>query len=290
MVVEAIPGSAAEIILGEGTTDADVAALEAELGLDDPFVVQYSRWLGNALRGDFGNSLIDNTPVAALLREAYPVTLSLTLGGMLIGVSMGLILGIIAGLQPGSTTDRVVTLFASTTVAMPGFVLAILLAAGFAVRLDWFPAIGFEPLSDGFGGWLSHITLASIALGIPSSALIARQTRSSMSNVLQSSYIRAARAMGVPRLRIVREYALKNAMIPVLTVIGFRLAVVVGQAFVVESVFNMRGLGTLLVRAIQEQNIYVVQAVIVIVASFIVMANLLIDIGYSWLNPKVRVS
>ncbi|MEM7342937.1 MAG: ABC transporter permease [Chloroflexota bacterium] len=289
LVVQSIPGSIAEEILGEGVSDEDVEALEAELGLDAPLPVQYLRWLGNALTGDLGISLNNNVPVTTLLNEAYPVTLSITIGGMIVGVILGLSFGILAGLSPGSFTDRFVTFLASTTVAIPGFVLAMLLAIFLALRLGWFPVIGFTPPSEGIVDWLLSITLPSIALGIPSSALIARQTRSAMSNVLQSSYIRAARAMGVPRGQIVREYALKNAMIPVLTVIGFRLAVVIGQSFVVEQVFSMRGIGSMMVEAIRQQNVYVVQAVIVIVAVFVVGANLLIDIGYTWLNPKVRL-
>ena len=289
-MVSLMPGSIAEIILDAGATPEAIAELEAEMGLDRPFVVQYLDWLGKALQGDFGRSLFFMAPVTTLIGESWPVTASIVLGGMIVGIVLGLFLGIVAGLQPGSLLDRISTVGASVGVSMPSFWLALMLAILLAVRYKIFPVIGYTPFAENPLEWLRSITLASLALGIPSAALIARQMRSSMANVLQTSYIRAQRAMGLGRWQIVSQHALKNAMIPVVTVIGFRLAVVVGQAFIVENVFFMPGLGKQLATAVQQQDVIFVQGGVIIVAAFIVFANMFIDILYGFLNPKVRVS
>ena len=285
-----MPGSIALIILDSGATAEGIAELEAEMGLDRPFIVQYLDWLGNALQGDFGDSLFFTASVRELIADSWPVTASIVLGGMIVGVALGLFLGIVAGLQPGSLLDRLSTVGASVGVAIPAFWLAMMLVILLGVRYEIFPVIGYTPFSESPLGWLRSITLSSLAMGIPSAALIARQMRSSMANVLQSSYIRAQRAMGLGRWQIVTRHALKNAMIPVITVIGFRLAVVVGQAFIVENVFLLPGLGRQLATAVQQQDIIFVQGGTIVVAAFIVFANMFIDIIYGFLNPKVRVS
>lgn len=289
-MVSLMPGSVASIILDAGATPEAVAALEAKMGLDKPFFVQYFIWLGNALRGDLGDSLFFSAPVQDIIAESWAVTASIVTGGMLVGVTLGLFLGIVAGLRPGSLLDRFSTIGASFGVAIPSFWLAMLLAIFFGLKLGLFPIIGYTPFAESPLGWLQSITLASFAMGIPSAALIARQMRSSMANVLQSSYVRAQRAMGLSRWQIVTRHALKNAMIPVITVIGFRLAVVVGQAFIVENVFFLPGVGKQLATAVQQQDIIFVQGGTILVAAFIVFANMFIDIVYGFLNPKVRVS
>ncbi|MEM7128376.1 MAG: ABC transporter permease [Chloroflexota bacterium] len=289
-MVHLMPGSIASIILDAGATTEAIAELEAEMGLDRPFFVQYFDWLGNALQGDFGRSLFFSAPVTTLVVQSWPVTASIVLGGMVVGISLGLFLGVVAGLQPGSWLDRISTVGASVGVALPSFWLALMLAILLAVRYKIFPVLGYTPFVEAPLEWLRSIGLSSLALGIPSAALIARQMRSSMANVLQSSYIRAQRAMGLGRWQIVSRHALKNAMIPVVTVIGFRLAVVVGQAFIVENVFVLPGLGRQLATAVQQQDIIFVQGGVILVAAFIVFANMFIDILYGFLNPKVRVS
>ena len=285
-----MPGSIATIILEAGATPEAIAELEAEMGLEQPFFMQYFDWLGNALQGDFGQSLFFSAPVTKLIGQSWSVTASIVTGGMIIGIALGLFLGIIAGLQPGSLLDRISTVGASIGVALPSFWLAMMLAIMLGVRWEIFPVVGYTRFAESPAGWLRSITLASLAMGIPSAALIARQMRSSMANVLQSSYIRAQRAMGLGRWQIVARHALKNAMIPVVTVIGFRLAVVVGQAFIVENVFFMPGLGKQLATAVQQQDVIFVQGGVLMVAAFIVFANMFIDILYGFLNPKVRIS
>ncbi|MFK7801005.1 MAG: ABC transporter permease [Anaerolineae bacterium] len=289
-MVHLMPGSIAMIILDAGATEEGIAALEAEMGLDRPLVVQYFDWLGSALQGDLGRSLFFTAPVRELISDSWTVTASIVLGGMVVGVTLGLFLGVVAGLRPGSVLDRVSTIGASVGVALPAFWLAIMLALLLGVRWNIFPVIGYTRFSESPLGWLNSIALSSLAMGIPSAALIARQMRSSMANVLQSSYIRAQRAMGLSPWHIVTRHALKNAMIPVITVIGFRLAVVVGQAFIVENVFVLPGLGRQLATAVQQQDVIFVQGGTIVVAAFIVFSNMFIDIIYGFLNPKVRVS
>ena len=254
------------------------------------FSCNISDWLSDALKGDLGRSLFFTAPVRELIAESWPVTASIVLGGMIVGVALGLFLGIVAGLQPGSFLDRISTVGASVGVAVPAFWLAMMLVILLGVRWKIFPVIGYTHFSESPTGWLYSIALSSLAMGIPSAALIARQMRSSMANVLQSSYIRAQRAMGLGRWQIVTRHALKNAMIPVVTVVGFRLAVVVGQAFIVENVFLLPGLGRQLATAVQQQDIIFVQGGTIVVAAFIVFANMFIDIIYGFLNPKVRIS
>ena len=288
-MVDLMPGSFAQNFLGSGATPDAVAELEAELGLNRPFVARYADWLGSAVQGDLGQSLNFNAPVATLISESWAVTASLVVGGMVVGVTLGLLLGIVAGLRPGSLADRFSTVVASVVAAIPSFWLGMLLAVFFAVRWDLFPVVGYTPLTESPVGWLHSITLPSLALGIPSAALIARQMRSSMANVLQSSFVRAQRAMGLRPWQIVSRHALKNAMIPVITVIGFRLAVVIGQAFIVEIVFVMPGMGRQLADAVQQQDLIYVQGAVLVVAAVIVTANMFIDIFYGYLNPKVRI-
>ena len=287
-MVDLMPGSYAQNFLGSGATPDAVAELEHELGLDRPFVTRYIDWLGDALTGDLGRSLHFNAPVETLIAESWGVTASLVVGGMVVGVALGLFLGIIAGLRPGSLTDRISTVTASVIAAIPSFWLAMILAIFFAVRWDLFPVLGYTSPTEDPVEWLRSITLPSLALSVPSSGLIARQMRSSMANVLQSSYIRAQRAMGLTRWQIVTRHALKNAMIPVVTVIGFRLAVVIGQAFIVEIVFVMPGMGRQLADAVQGQDLIYVQGGVLVVAAVIVTANMFIDVLYGLLNPKVR--
>lgn len=300
LMVEAMPGSAAEVILQDGATPEAVADLEEARGFDDPLFQQYGRWLSGALRGDLGESWLFNSSVTELYLDKLPRTLVIGFGGLLIGTALGVGLGVAAGLRPGSFADRASTILASAAVAVPAFWFAMMLAiyfggisSIFGLRLDWFPVSGYVPLfgEDGINltGWLHSIALPSVALGIPSSALIARQMRSSMAQVLQTPYIRAQRAMGLSRWQILTRHALKNAMIPVMTAIGFRLAVVIGSAFVVEQVFTLQGAGTTLINAVNNQDMPVVQGGVMLIAILIVSFNLLIDLSYAWLNPKVRI-
>ncbi len=284
------PGSAAETLLGEAATAENVAALEAELGLDAPYWIQYGRWLQGAITGDLGTSLRTGRPVWTMVFEKLPITLAITIGGMSIGIIGGVGAGIVAALYAGSWLDRVTIISAATGMAVPSFWLALALSIVFAVQLRWFPAIGYTPFREDGVAWARALVLPSLALGLPASALIARQMRSALRAVLEATYIRAARASGASPWRVIWHHALRNALIPVVTVIGFRVAVVLGSAFVVEQVFALPGMGTMLVTAVLEQDIPLIQGAVMILAILIVLTNLLVDISYAWLNPKVRVA
>jgi peptide/nickel transport system permease protein len=288
LMIHLIPGSAAAVILGEAAAPEHVAALEAELGLNDPLYIQYARWMGRALQGDLGNSLINGRPVVAAISARLPVTLALAAGGLSVGLLLGLTTGIVAGIYPGSLLDRLSVMLASLGLAVPTFWLALLLAAGFAVELDWFPAIGYTPFRESPLGWLHSLVLPALALGLPSSALIARQMRSSLRSVMQMPYIRAARATGVDGRHLISRHALRNALIPVMTIIGFELTRLIGGAFLVEQVFALPGMGSLVITAVLERDLPLVQGVVLVTAALVVLINLLVDISYGWLNPRVR--
>lgn len=290
LLLHIVPGSVTGIILQENASPEAVAALEAELGLNDPLPLQYGRWLWAALQGDLGNSLRNDQPVIEALGQRLPVTLTIAIGGMLIAVVLGITTGIVAALRPRSWLDRGITVLTSLGSALPAYFLAMILVVLFAIQLDWFPAVGYTPPHRDFGDWLQSITLPCLALGIPSAAWISRQTRSAMLGVMQTTYIRAARASGIPFSRLLRRHALRNALIPVVTTIGLRFSVVLGIAFVVEQVFGLPGVGELLVRAVLDQDIPVVQGGVMAIGVLVILANTLVDLSYAWMNPKVRLS
>lgn len=289
-MIHLIPGSAAVVILDDAASPENVAALEAELGLDDPLPIQYARWISGVAQGDLGTSLINKRPVQDALWQRFPVTLSLMLGALCISVTLGLGIGIVAGLRPGSFVDRLAVTLASLGMAIPHFWFALMLVVWFAIERRWFPSIGYTPLTEEPLEWLHGLIMPWISLGLPASALIARQTRSALISVMQSSYIRAARAAGMDGWHLVWHHALRNALIPVMTVIGFRIVILIGGSFVVEQVFALPGIGSLIVQAVLERDIPVVQGIVLMVAVLIVLTNLIIDISYGWLNPKVRMS
>ncbi len=289
-LIDLIPGSAAEVMLQDAATPENVAILEERMGLNDPIWQRFFRWMSRAVVGDFGNSVLTERPVTEMLIERIEPTLAIAVGGMILGIILGLFGGILAGLYPGSFLDRSITIITASFVGIPGFLLGIVLIIYFSLQLGWFPAIGYTPIQEDFFGWLNSITLPCFALAIPTAALVSRQMRSSMSNVLQSRYVQAARAGGIPRWRVVSRYALRNAMIPVVTVIGFRIAVVLGSTFVIEVVFNIGGVGRLLIKSVLDQDVPVIQGGLILVALIVAISGILIDLSYAWLNPKVRLS
>lgn len=289
VLVHMVPGSAAAAILRDQATEENIRELEAELGLDDPLVVQYGNWLAGAMHGDLGDSFRGYS-VSDAIAERLPVTLSITTGGLLVAVVLGVGSGILAALYPRTLLDRSIMVFTSLGNALPAYFLAFLLVLAFAIQNNWFPAVGYIPFERDPAGWLRTITLPALALGIVSSALISRQTRSAMMDVLQSNYIQSARAMGIPARRIIWSHALRNALIPVLTIIGLRYSVMLGTAFVVEQVFAMPGLGDLLVRAVLNKDIPIVQGGVMVIGAIVVLANTAIDISYVQFDPKARLT
>ena len=290
LLLQLIPGSAAGIMLGESATAENIAVLEAKLGLNDPLPQQYIRWLADVSKGDFGNSLFTGHPVWKTVQERLPPTISISFGALLFALIFGLLLGVLAAVRPGSILDRITTVGATIGISVPYFWVAALFSIYFSVKLGWFPAIGYVPIEESLFEWARCLVLPCIALGITSSAVIARQMRGALVEVLQSDYIRAARATGVPERRVLFKHGFKNAMIPVMTIIGFQIPVILGGAFVIEIVFAIPGLGSLTINSVLDQDIPVVQCVVLLTGFIIVLTNLFVDISYSWLNPKVRVS
>jgi peptide/nickel transport system permease protein len=286
-------GSVAEEILQEGAGDPEaVAALEAELGLDKPLPVRFVTWLGHAIRGDFGHSLLfRDATVSELISERIWPTLSIVAVGLVIGSLLGIAFGLLSALRPGGRTDRSLSVISAVMIATPGFVLGILLIIVFAVRLGWFEPTGYSwPGEDGWWAWLKSLVLPGIALAFPIVAIVQRQLRSSMTNALNSRYVLAARARGLPSSHIVRHHAMRNAMIPTVTVIGFQAAGAIGLTVAIERVFAIQGMGSLLVQAVSQRDLPVVQGSLIVATLVVAFVNLLVDVAYGWLNPRIRLS
>ena len=288
LLMHLVPGSVAVIMLDDAATPENIAKLEAELGLDDPLPTQYMRWIVNVSKGDFGTSLFNNRPVRDHIIEKLPVTIWLLIGALAVSVVFGLSVGVLASLRPGSLLDRGAVILVTLGISVPNFWLAVLLSMLFAVNLGWLPVFGYTPIADDPVKWFKCMLMPWFSLGIVSSTLIARQMRGAMIEVLNTDHIRATRASGVPELWVVISSGIKNAMIPVITVIGFQVPVIIGGSFIVELVFATPGLGSVTIQSVLDQDLPVVQAVLMIMATFVILTNLIVDISYGWLNPKVR--
>ena len=242
------------------------------------------------LVGDWGGSFRYQRAVAETMIERFPVTLQITVFALLLSVVFGISIGVLASLSPGSWLDRLLITLSSLGISIPSFWLALLLSLYFARQLGWFPVVGYTPPDENILKWLQGLVLPAIALSIPSSAVIARQMRASLLGVLQSDFVVALRASGISERAIILKHGLKNALIPVITVIGFRVTLILDGSFVIETVFALPGLGSTLVAAVLFQDIPIIQAGVMIAGVLVVVTNLLVDISYGWLNPKVRVS
>lgn len=275
-------------ILGLDASEEAVAAKRAELGIDRPLVTQYGDWLSNAVRGDLGTNWFNGEEVTTELRDRIPVTIAMAFGGLLIAVVVGCSFGVLAGLKAGRWPDRLVNVVSSLGIAMPNFWIALMLAYFFAVRLRWFPAVWPPGGPDGVFGWIEALVLPSVALGVAASAAIARQTRSAMIGVLQRDYIRTALAKGLPVRRVVSRHAIRNASIPVVTLIGFQVSALLGGSLFVELIFNIPGMGSYGVDAIFRGNVPALLGFVMVIAFVVVVVNIALDLSYAWLNPKVR--
>ncbi|HLT59135.1 MAG TPA: nickel ABC transporter permease [Limnochordales bacterium] len=282
-MVHATPGDPVRVLLGDsarGATAEDLARLRSELGLDQPLLVQYKNFLAGLLQGDLGKSWRTNRPVAAEIAERLPYTLQLTVAALLVAVLIGLPAGVLAATRPYSSVDYALTGLALVGVSMPVFWLGLLLMMVFALTLGWFPA-------SGSGTW-RHLVLPALTVGAASTAFIARMTRAAMLEVLTEDYVRTARAKGLSEWAVVGKHALRNAAAPILTAIGLQFGGLMGGAVLTETVFAWPGLGRLVVNAILTRDLYMLQGSILFTAFLFIVVNLLVDIGYSLLNPKVR--
>jgi len=288
-LIQLLPGDAAEVIAGENASAADVERIRHELGFDQPVVEQYFRWLGHVLTGDFGTSLSSGRSVTDLIFEAAPATLSLTLVAILIALVLGVTAGLIAAVRQGGWIDRAITSLATLGIALPSFWVLMLLLLPFAVLNRWLPATGYAPISEGFGTWLSHIILPATALGLASAAELARHARGSATDVLARPYIRTAQARGAGGSWLIRKHVVRNSAIPVITVLGLHVGRLLGGSIVIESVAGIAGLGSLAIQAILQRDYVTIQGYVLFSAVIVVVANLVVDLLYGWINPKVRV-
>jgi peptide/nickel transport system permease protein len=283
-----VPGSPALIVLGPDATDAQIRQFEQDNGLDRPLVVQYLDWLQRAVfEFDLGRSFVSRLPISSEIAKTLPVTLEIVVFAFIFCILVSIPLGIVSALYEDRPVDHLARIFAVLGVSIPGFWLGLMLIAYGAVQLRWFPPGGFVPWSAGVFEHLRSLALPAFALGIYYTAIISRMTRSGMIEAMQQDYIRTARAMGLPRRRVL-FYALKNALIPVISVCAMSFGFMFGWAIIIEQVFNIAGLSRLLLSAIFQRDYYVVQAVVLVLTSLVIAINLVADIVFGFLNPKIR--
>lgn len=288
IIVRVAPGDPAAVMLGPDATAADIAGLRARLGLDQSLPTQYVLFLGQLLRGDLGQSIFLNMPVLSALGERAEPTFFLTLFSILIASAIALPVGILSAYKRGSLFDQVATTFAMFAASIPSFWLGLILIQIFAVRYGWMPASGYGGPDASFLERLRHLVLPALALGIVSSALITRFTRASMLDVLNDDYVRTARSKGMGEWGVVMKHAFKNALIPVLTVVGLAAALLISGAVVTETVFSLPGIGNLVVSAVLRRDYPVIQGALLVIAALYVLINFLIDMLYLAIDPRVR--
>jgi peptide/nickel transport system permease protein len=282
------PGDPAAVIAGDQASPADVERIRAGLGLDRPFLVQFGSWVWRLLHGDLGTSIFTNLPVASMIGQRIEPTLSLMMVTLVLTLIIAVPLGVIAAWKAGSWVDRAIMTFAVFGFSLPVFVVGYILAYVFALKFEWLPVQGYTPISQGLWPWLQNLILPAVALGCVYIALIARITRAAMLEVLQQDYIRTARAKGLGQGGILFVHALKNAAVPIVTVVGIGIALLIGGAVVTESVFAIPGLGRLTIDAILRRDYPVIQGIVLLFSFVYVLVNLLIDVTYTLVDPRIR--
>jgi peptide/nickel transport system permease protein len=296
-----IPGDPAVVLLGQDATPEAVAELRATLGIDRPLPIQLGQYVLNLARGDLGESIFRGESVVAALASRLPATIEIALAALCFAIALGLLLGVLSAIKQGSVIDTASMLFAQLGVSMPVFWLGILLMLWFAVSLNWLPAVGRgDPLISALGSVLTgrpgplidslrHMALPALVLGLNSAAVLSRVVRASMLETLNKAYVRTARAKGVFRRRVVLVHALRNALLPVVNIIGLRFGALLGGAVLTESIFGWPGLGQLVVTAISQRDFPLVQGVILIFAMLFALVNLAVDLTNAALDPRIRV-
>jgi peptide/nickel transport system permease protein len=282
------PGDPAAVIVGDQASPADVERIRQSLGLDRPFLIRFTEWVWQILHGDLGTSIFTNLPVTTMMAQRFEPTLSLMVITLIFAVAVAVPMGVVAAWKAGTWIDRLIMAFAVFGFSVPVFVIAYLLAYVFALELEWLPVQGYTPLSEGLWPWFENLILPAIALGCVYIALIARITRAAMLEVLQQDYIRTARAKGIGQQGILFVHALKNASVPIVTVIGIGIALLIGGAVVTESVFAIPGLGRLTVDAILRRDYPLIQGLVLLFSFVYVLVNLAVDLSYTLLDPRIR--
>lgn len=288
LLLHLTPGDPAAVIAGDDASPAEIDGIRRKLGLDRPVWEQFVIYVGNLLNGDLGTSIFSNLPVLTLVRQRLEPTVVLAVSTLVVAVSFAVPLGVIAAWKARTLVDRLVMGFSVLGFALPVFLIGYLLIYVFAIELRWLPVQGYKPLSQGLAGTARSIALRAFALGMVYMALIARITRASMLEVLNEDYIRTARAKGVATAGLLLRHALKNAAVPIVTVIGIGLTLLISGVVLTETVFNIPGLGRLTVDAILKRDYPIIQGLIIIFAGVKVLVNLMIDISYTFFDPRIR--
>jgi peptide/nickel transport system permease protein len=282
LIMQMVPGDPAQLVAGEGATEQQIQSIRHDLGLDQPLYVQYFHYAGHLIQGDLGQSIRTGRPVLDEILARLPITMELAFWSILITIVLGVLAGIIAATKQNSFTDVGVMILSLIGVSLPHFWLGIILILYFCVQLQWFPVAGW--------GSFAHVILPAITLGTGGAAIVARMTRASMLEVIRQDYIRTAKAKGVHERLIIYKHALKNALIPVITVVGLQFGSLLGGTVLVESVFAINGVGRLIVDAIRMRDLPLVQGTILFVSVLFVIVNLLVDLSYRMLNKRVELN
>lgn len=297
-----IPGDPAAVLLGQEASPADIAQLRATLGLDQPWYIRLGRYFTDLLQGDLGRSIFQNQAVSEIILGRLGATIELAVAALIVAVVIGMALGVVAAMRQGTWVDTGAMLLAQIGVSMPVYWLAILLMLAFAVQLGWLPSIGRgEPLVSAVGmaltgqpgvllDSLSHLVLPALALGVNSAAIISRLVRTSMVEILREDFVRTAYAKGLPRSRVMIRHALRNALLPVISVIGLRFGIMLGGAVLTESIFGWPGLGQLTIAAISQRDLPLIQGVVLTYALMFALVNLIVDLSYAVIDPRVRLA
>jgi peptide/nickel transport system permease protein len=288
LLLHLAPGDPAAIIAGDNATPENIAQIRQRLGLDEPIWRQFLVWVGSLLQGDLGRSMFWNEPVTTLIAQRAEPTLALAATTITFAVVIAIVLGVVSAAKAGTAVDRFLMGFAVMGFSVPVFVVGYLLIFVFAIELKWLPVQGYTPIAAGVLPWLRNLVLPSVALGLAYVALIARITRAAMLEVLAEDYMRTARAKGVARRPMLLKHALKNAAVPVATVIGIGVALLIGGVVITETVFNIPGIGRLVVDAIARRDYPIIQGVIMVCAGVYVFVNLLVDLSYTLFDPRIR--
>jgi peptide/nickel transport system permease protein len=289
-LVHLVPGDPVRIALGTRYSPQAYDALRSASGLDKPIVEQFFSYIGSALTGDLGVSFRNGDPVTVILLERLPATISLALAGIVIALLIALPAGIWSALREGRVSDAIIRVASQFGVSVPDFWMGILLIALFATTLGWLPTSGYQPLLDNPGGWLRHIALPALTVGLVAGAIMTRYVRSAVLEVASMGYVRTARSKGLPPRVVTFRHTVRNALIPVLTITGIQLATVLGGVIVVEVVFAWPGLGRLVYNAVAARDYPVIQGAVLLIAALFLLINLIVDVLYAVVDPRIRLS
>ncbi|ADO76398.1 ABC transporter permease [Halanaerobium praevalens] len=287
-ITNLMPGDPVRVILGNMASEAEVLRLEKSLGFDQPLLIRFFKWFTAILKGDFGNSLYLNAPVSEILLKRLEPTFLIAIFAEITGITAGILLGILAAAKHQKILDQLSITFSLLGISIPSFWLALILMFFFSVKLGWFPVSGYEKIAEAGFGSFKYLVLPAVTLAFMQAGIIARMTRSAMLETLSQDYIRTAKSKGLAAKKVIFKHALKNSMLPVITVIGHNFAILLGGTWIVETIFVIPGTGFMAINAIMRRDIPVIQASIIFVAIIYVSLNLLVDLSYAFLNPKIR--